>query len=105
MVFLPAALADSRGSPRRACFVEWRPDTRASVRVSVVINPVAGVRGASLNRARRRAELAFELLTAEGADPEILITERHGHARELAHGAVERGSRLVIAWGGDGTVN
>ena len=75
------------------------------MRVSVVINPVAGVRGASLNRARRRAELAFELLTAEGADPEILITERHGHARELAHGAVERGSRLVIAWGGDGTVN
>jgi len=75
------------------------------VRVSVVINPVAGVRGGSLNRARQRAEQAFDLLTAEGADPEILITERHGHARELAHGAVERGSRLVIAWGGDGTVN
>jgi YegS/Rv2252/BmrU family lipid kinase len=75
------------------------------VRISVVINPVAGVRGGSLNRARHRAELAFDLLTAEGADAEILITERHGHARELAHGAVERGSRLVIAWGGDGTVN
>ena len=75
------------------------------MRVSVVINPVAGVGGGSLNRARRRAEQAFDLLTAEGAEPEILITERHGHARELAHGAVERGSRLVIAWGGDGTVN
>jgi diacylglycerol kinase (ATP) len=75
------------------------------VRVSVVINPVAGLRGGSLNRARRRAELAFDLLTTEGAEPEILITERHGHARELAHGAVERGSQLVIAWGGDGTVN
>jgi diacylglycerol kinase (ATP) len=75
------------------------------VRVSVVINPVAGVGGGSLNRARRRAEQAFDLLTAEGVEPEILITERHGHARELAHGAVERGSRLVIAWGGDGTVN
>ena len=75
------------------------------MRISVVINPVAGVRGGSLNRTRRRAEQAFDLLTAEGAEPEILITERHGHARELAHGAVERGSRLVIAWGGDGTVN
>ena len=75
------------------------------MRVSVVINPVAGVGGGSLNRARRRAEQAFDLLTAEGVAPEILITERHGHARELAHGAVERGSRLVIAWGGDGTVN
>jgi diacylglycerol kinase (ATP) len=80
-------------------------DTFSLVRVSVVINPVAGVGGGSLNRARRRAEQAFDLLTAEGAEPEILITERHGHARELAHGAVERGSRLVIAWGGDGTVN
>jgi YegS/Rv2252/BmrU family lipid kinase len=75
------------------------------VRISVVINPVAGVRGGSLDRARRRAEQAFDLITAEGGEPEILITERHGHARELARGAVERGSRLVIAWGGDGTVN
>jgi diacylglycerol kinase (ATP) len=75
------------------------------VRVSVVINPVSGVGGGSLNRARQRAERAFDLLTAEGVEPEILITERHGHARELAHGAVERGSQLVIAWGGDGTVN
>jgi diacylglycerol kinase (ATP) len=75
------------------------------VRVTVVINPVAGVRGGSLNKARRRAERAFDLLTAEGVDPEILITERPGHARELARGAVERGSRIVVAWGGDGTVN
>jgi YegS/Rv2252/BmrU family lipid kinase len=75
------------------------------VRVAVVINPVAGVRGGTLERARRRAEQAFELLAARGAEPEVLITERAGHARELTAGAVERGARLVIAWGGDGTVN
>ncbi len=47
----------------------------------------------------------MDLLVAEQVDPEILITERAGHARELARGAVDRGARIVAAWGGDGTVN
>jgi diacylglycerol kinase family enzyme len=33
------------------------------------------------------------------------VTERKGHARELAAAAAARGARLVVAWGGDGTVN
>jgi diacylglycerol kinase (ATP) len=74
------------------------------LRVAIVINPVAGV-GGTLDRARRRAELAMDLLVAEQVDPDILITERAGHAAELARGAVERGARIVVAWGGDGTVN
>jgi YegS/Rv2252/BmrU family lipid kinase len=74
------------------------------VRVAVIVNPVAGVRG-TLERARRRAERAHEVLTSASVEPEILITERGGHARELALGAVERGARIVVAWGGDGTVN
>lgn len=74
------------------------------LRVTVVINPVSGVR-ATLERARRRAELAMDLLVAEQVEPEVLITERGGHALELARGAVERGAHIVVAWGGDGTVN
>ena len=74
------------------------------MRVAVVINPVAGLGGAS-TRARHRAELAAARLVAAGAEPEILVTERAGHGRELARGAVERGARVVAAWGGDGTVN
>lgn len=35
----------------------------------------------------------------------MFVTERVGHARELAKGAVERGVRVVMAWGGDGTIN
>src|SRR5205814_8811726 len=31
--------------------------------------------------------------------------ERPGHARELTEAAVARGVRLVMAWGGDGTIN
>jgi len=74
------------------------------LRVAIVINPVAGV-GGTLTRARRRAELALDLLVSEQVEPDILITERGGHAAELARGAVERGARIVVAWGGDGTVN
>jgi diacylglycerol kinase (ATP) len=74
------------------------------LRVAIVINPVAGV-GGTLERARRRAELAMDLLVAAQVEPDITITEGTGHAAELARGAVERGARVVIAWGGDGTVN
>lgn len=48
---------------------------------------------------------ASQLLAARGEAGEVFVTERRGHARELATGAVQRGVRLVIAWGGDGTVN
>ncbi|HEX4347432.1 MAG TPA: diacylglycerol kinase family protein [Vicinamibacterales bacterium] len=70
---------------------------------AIIINPISG--GARPEQARRRAELASAVLTATGAEGEIFVTERKGHARELAAGAAARGDRLVIAWGGDGTVN
>jgi YegS/Rv2252/BmrU family lipid kinase len=73
------------------------------VRVVVIINPIAGSEGR--DGGRRRAELAASLLDRRGVDYEILVTERAGHARELAAGAVGRGASVVCAWGGDGTVN
>jgi YegS/Rv2252/BmrU family lipid kinase len=73
------------------------------VRVVVIINPIAGSEGRE--GGRRRAELAASLLDRRGVDHEILVTERTGHARELAAGAVGRGASVVCAWGGDGTVN
>ena len=33
------------------------------------------------------------------------MTERSGHARELAIAALNRGVTSIVAWGGDGTVN
>jgi diacylglycerol kinase (ATP) len=47
----------------------------------------------------------MDLLLAEQVDPEILITARAGHAADLTRGAVDRGAHVVVAWGGDGTVN
>jgi len=40
-----------------------------------------------------------------GDPAEVFVTEGRGHARELAKAAVRRGARLVISWGGDGTLN
>lgn len=71
--------------------------------VTVIINPIAG--GASAREARGRAQLASGVLASLGEDAEVLVTERRGHARELAAAAVRRGARIVFAWGGDGTVN
>ena len=71
--------------------------------IAIIINPIAG--GAGTEVTRRRAELAADVVAGRGEICEVFITERRGHARELATTAVRRGSRLVMAWGGDGTMN
>jgi YegS/Rv2252/BmrU family lipid kinase len=49
--------------------------------------------------------LARDVLATHGVASEVVVTERVGHGRELAAAAFARGARLVIAWGGDGTIN
>jgi len=69
----------------------------------IIINPISG--GASPREARARAQLALAVVDSHGDPVEVLLTEAVGHARELAKSAVRRGARLVLAWGGDGTIN
>jgi YegS/Rv2252/BmrU family lipid kinase len=71
--------------------------------VAIIINPVSG--GARPETARARAELAIGAVERHGDRPEVFVTERPGHARDLARAALARGMRLVLAWGGDGTIN
>jgi YegS/Rv2252/BmrU family lipid kinase len=73
--------------------------------VVIIINPIAGGSRSVSAEGRRRAELASSLLASQRVDGDVLVTERRGHARELAAAAVARGVGLLIAWGGDGTVN
>ena len=56
-------------------------------------------------RPRAKAQAALAVVAAHGDHPEVFVTEGVGHARELAKTAVRRGMRLVLAWGGDGTMN
>ena len=71
--------------------------------IAVIINPISG--GSSLAAAAARAEQAGEWLSASALAGQVFVTERRGHARELALAARARGDQLVIAWGGDGTIN
>jgi YegS/Rv2252/BmrU family lipid kinase len=70
---------------------------------AIIINPISG--GVSPRGARARAQIALAVVDAHGDPAEVLLTEGVGHARELAKAAVRRGARLVLAWGGDGTIN
>jgi diacylglycerol kinase (ATP) len=72
--------------------------------VAIIVNPISGSLGRTMG-ARARAEMALALAARRGLGAEVFVTERQGHARELAAAALARGVNRVIAWGGDGTVN
>jgi len=71
--------------------------------IAFIINPISG--GVRPDAARARAQLASAIVDGHGKPAEVFVTERAGHARELTKAAVARGARLVMAWGGDGTIN
>lgn len=71
--------------------------------IAIIVNPVAGGSRADVGLAR--AVLASAVADADGIPADVFLTERRGHARELARAAVRRGVARVIAWGGDGTVS
>lgn len=68
------------------------------MRALLVVNPKA-----TATTARVRDVLAHAL--ASETTLEVVETKRTDHATELAHGAVAEGLDLVVALGGDGTVN
>jgi diacylglycerol kinase (ATP) len=74
------------------------------VSVAVIVNPISGT-GGRPEIARQRVDRAAAELRRRGIDGSVDMSERPGHARELARDALDRGVRLVLAWGGDGTVN
>ena len=65
-----------------------------------VVNPASG-NGA----AGRRWQDVVERAASFGLDGEALLTERPGHATELAEQAANDGAALIVVVGGDGTLN
>ena len=72
--------------------------------VIAIVNPLSGA-GATPGVAERRVALLEAKFSAAGVTGSVHLTERSGHAGELARAAVQSGVRTVIAWGGDGTIN
>jgi diacylglycerol kinase (ATP) len=68
--------------------------------VVFVVNPASGNGAAGKTWAQTR-----ELVAGHGLDGDALVTEGPGHAVELARRAAENGAGLVVAVGGDGTIN
>jgi diacylglycerol kinase (ATP) len=74
------------------------------MRIVAIVNPVSGA-GMDPQVATRRVTMIQESLAQHQLAATTHVTERSGHARELAQRAVADHADLVIAWGGDGTVN
>jgi len=72
-------------------------------RVFIIINPISGPK--RRGSGAERVEIATHTLARLGAGGTVRLTERGGHAHELALEAAESGADLVIGWGGDGTIN
>ncbi len=75
-----------------------RGGTLRNPRILLIHNPTAG-------RGRGRLQTTLARLRSLGSVPEVWATARRGEAEALARAAVERGYDLVVAAGGDGTVN
>ncbi len=68
-------------------------------RVLVVFNPAAG------QRRSRRLWRVLDVLVGHGVRVDVAETRWRGHGIALAREAAERGVRIVVAAGGDGTVS
>ncbi|MGH2516243.1 MAG: diacylglycerol/lipid kinase family protein, partial [Ktedonobacterales bacterium] len=79
------------------------PVTSAVARARIIVNPQSGAM--RLPWAMRELQETARWLTRAGLPTEICPTDYPGHAAELAREAVRAGMDMVVAAGGDGTVN
>ncbi|MEM9653449.1 MAG: diacylglycerol kinase family protein [Actinomycetota bacterium] len=68
------------------------------MRVTLIVNPFAS----SVNH---RTRVRIQQLLGEQHDLTVVETTKGGHAIRLAHGAERAGAEVIIALGGDGTIN
>jgi YegS/Rv2252/BmrU family lipid kinase len=74
------------------------------MRIVAIVNPMSGA-GMDPSVASGRVAMIRDELARRRLDGSVHLTERAGHAREMAARAASENVDLVIVWGGDGTVN
>jgi diacylglycerol kinase (ATP) len=72
--------------------------------VVAIVNPLSGA-GANPEVAAARVALLDASFADASVNGDVRVTEGRGHAHEIATAAVADGASIVIAWGGDGTIN
>lgn len=83
-----------------SAYVAERNQANATSAVTLILNPAAKSFGEQIGHPR----LVVEALAQVGIHPQVQLTTLEVGARTLARQAVERGARLVIGLGGDGTI-
>ncbi len=73
-------------------------------RALVVINPISGA-GRVDAGGSSEVDVARRALAVGGFDATVVVTTGPGHASEATRHACAQGVELVVAWGGDGTMN
>ena len=69
-------------------------------KIVFILNPISGT-----HSKKEIPELIERTLDHELYDPELRLTEYAGHASEIAKECANEGIDIVVAIGGDGTVN
>ncbi|MDD4970404.1 MAG: YegS/Rv2252/BmrU family lipid kinase [Paludibacter sp.] len=69
-------------------------------KIAFIINPFSGT-----GKKEDIPALIKQVLDPKLFEPEIVFTESRGHGTELAKSFVDKGFNIVVAVGGDGTVN
>ncbi|MGK0388788.1 MAG: diacylglycerol kinase (ATP) [Maribacter sp.] len=70
-------------------------------KISFIVNPISG----TMRRRKDMESLLDKHLDKSKYNYEVVLTEYAGHAIELSKNAKENGSDIVVAVGGDGSVN
>ncbi|MGZ3601493.1 MAG: diacylglycerol/lipid kinase family protein, partial [Ktedonobacterales bacterium] len=99
---LPVPVLDPRGLARRRARRATRRESPVAPRVRIIVNPASGT---AQQIGLEELEDVVDWLEEQGIPAELCPTERSGHAAELAREAVKAGMDMVVAAGGDGTVN
>ncbi len=68
------------------------------MKISLIVNPYA-------SSVTKRTRVVIQKALAADHDISIVETARRGHGTRLAHNAAKSGAEVVIALGGDGTIN
>ena len=75
-------------------------NTSLKIKILFIVNPISG----GLNKTQIPS-LIDQYLDHQKFDADIIYSEYHGHAAEIANKAIISGADIIAAVGGDGTIN